>query len=322
MNPLLGWIEPHLRTQIQQDAHEKACSLMPKFSVVGGKTSLEKGEKILLTDSFKVPEVVADIGYVFPWFHQLTGSCIGASLGTELTCLSSIQRLIADNPTKAFVPWWPYNYGMTRYDEGDRGQGEGAINSVAVERMKKGVLDSNEPGLPKYTDNGDGLVLTSSMEMQWSDGGSSLVNKWQTAASKFPLGTAALCNNTNDMLIGIINGYPNYNGCSMYVGSGSIRGSGDTAYVRGKYDGRGGHSTGFVGAWNHPNDGLLFCYQNNWPGSTYPSIGETRCQVWIPESEAAKLWTSYGGRGESFNLSHLNYFPAQPKVMEVLSWVL
>lgn len=318
--PALGWIDPALRTNEQNDAHAVAVAAMPKFSIVGGKTTLDKGERIVLTDLFKHPDVVADIGYVFPWFHQVTGSCVGASLGTELVVLGAVQRLIADAPTKAMVPWWPYNYGMTRLDEGDRGQGEGAINSVAAARMKKGVLDSKEVGLPTYSNNGDGLILSSSMEMQWSYGGSQTVSKWETAAAKFPLGTAAVCNNVQDLLTGIINGYPGYDGCSMYVGNGSITGSGDTAYVRGRFDGNGGHSTGFVGAWNHPNDGMLYLYQNNWPKSTYPVdpvTSEQRCQVWIPESEVEKIWTRLGGKGEIFVLSHLNYFPSQPKLLDL-----
>jgi hypothetical protein len=324
MNPLLGWIPPQMRTQEQQDEHLRACARMPKFAVVGGRTELNKGEMVDLTNSLKAPEVVADIGYVFSWFHQLTGSCVGASLGSMLTFLSCTQRLVADTPTKAFVPWWPYSYGMTRADEGDRGQGEGAIDSVAVERLKKGVLDSNEPGLPKYSVGDDGIMLTSSMEMQWSDGNSNLVKQWESKA-KFPLGTAALCNSVLDIRTGIINGYPNLNGCSLYVGNGSVRGSGNTAYVAGRYDGRGGHSTGIVAVWNHPNDGYLYKYQNNWPKSTYPAdpvSGDQRCQVWITESELSKALSSYDMHGETFCLSHLNYFPAQPKVVEVLSWLM
>jgi hypothetical protein len=73
--------------------------------------------------------------------------------------------------------------------------------------------------------------------------------------------------------------------------------------------------------WNHPNDGRLFLYSNQWPTSTYPKdpAGAGRCCVWIPESEMTKLFTQYGGdNGETVALSHLNYFPAQPSVLDLL----
>lgn len=320
--PLLGWISPKDRTQEQNDAHARALAAMPKFHIAGGFTKLAKGEKIILSSFLKDPRVVKDIGSQFWWFHQLTGSCVGASLGNMMMRLIAVQRCLSNGATKAFLIWWLFNYGRTRTREGDRGQGEGAIDSEAARQLiEEGVLDyATTPGLPKFQDSGDGLVLTSSLEMRYSDGSTAEQIALLGAAKIHPLGAAAVAAGPQDIYAGIVNGYPTLYGCDDYVGGGSLKGSGDTAYVVGRYDGRGGHSTGFDGVWEHPNDGTLYHYQNNWPKGTYPTDPscECPCGVWLPESEVQKIWTQYSGTGETFVLSHLNWFPSQP---DVLNWI-
>lgn len=318
----LGWIEPAARTQDQTDAHAKALAAMPRFAIgPGAATTLQKGEKLMLTDFWKDPEVVADVGFEFDGFHQLTGSCVGASAGNAIFTLAAVQRNLTSGATRAFCPWWPFFYGRTRYNEGDRGQGEGAIDSVMGETLRhEGVFDINQAGLPKFQTD-DGLYLTSKLELQWSDGGR-IDPKWGQVAKEFPVGGAAPLSNPGEIVTAIINGYPVLYGCSNYIGNGSIKGSGDLAYVRGVYDGRGGHSTCFLGAWNHPNDGMLYLYSNQWPVGTYPKdpAGAGRCCCWTPESEVDKVFNRFGGDGgETMALSHLNYFPAQPAVV---NWVV
>jgi hypothetical protein len=245
-------------------------------------------------------------------------NCVGASAGNAVATLAAIQRCLSQGATKAMVPWWPYNYGRTRYEEGDRGQGEGAVDSVMGKVLAKGVFEITQPGLPKFSTD-DGLYLTSKLEMQWSDG-AKINPQWAGIAAQFPVGTVAPVESAEEVKQAIINGYPILYGCSMFVGHGGVKGSGTDAYVRGKYDGRGGHSTCFLGYWDHPNDGPIYLYSNQWPTSTYPKdpAGGGRCTVWIPESEVNNVFSRYGGRnGEAMALSHLNFFPAQP---EVINW--
>lgn len=250
-------------------------------------------------------------------------NCVGASGGNGIFTVGAVQRKLAENPTVAFIPWWLYPYGKTRYAEGDRGQGEGAVDSVMGQILgRAGNFAATQPGLPQFKTD-DGLYLDAHTEMQWSDGGSSLVTKWDAVAAPHLLGSAAPIYTTDQMVAAIVNGYPILTGCSYYVGSGKIVGSGDQAYVRGHYDGRGGHSTCRIGVWNHPNDGLLIGYSNQWPTSTYPKdpAGLGRCCVWVPISEEQKMLSSYGGgNGETMALSHLNWFPAQPAVEQKFSW--
>ncbi len=318
--PLLGWVAPQDRTQAQQDEHDATIQAMPKFAIAGAPIKLAKGEKIILGAMWADPRVVADVGLTFNRFHQLTGSCVGASTGNMIFTLAAVQRCI--NQTKAVLPWWMYNYGRGRSVGGMNGQGEGGIDSAAIKQLvSEGIIDyAAHSTLPRFKTD-DGLYLTSAIEMQYSNGGAAVNTSLVGEGKVHPLGTAAVANNPQDIYQGIVNGYPTLYGCDDYVGHGSIAGSGDAAYVRGRYDGRGGHSTGFHGIWEHPNDGPLYLYQNNWPVSTYPKdpAGGTDCSVWLPESEVAKIWSQLSGKGETFVLSHLNWFPSQSD--EILNWI-
>jgi hypothetical protein len=314
--PPLGFITPSQRTQAQRDAHERAMRRMPRLAMP--RTPVPKGTKILLTDYWKHPDCVADMGAEFTGFGQYTGSCVGVSEGDALCTLSCVQRVVGDKSTKAFIPWWPFPYGRTRYNEGDRGQGEGAVDSVMGETLKtEGVFDIGQAGLPSFGKRGpDGFWLSQSLELQWSDG-ARIDQKWRDLAKQYPVQGITVLNSPDDIRDAIVNGYPVLDGCDNYIGHGSIKGEGELAYVVGHYDGRGGHSTCFLGYWNHPNDGPLFLYSNQWDTSTYPRdpAGGGRCCTWTPESEVEKLFRTGGDRGETMALSHLTWFPAQPKVL-------
>ena len=311
----LGLILPSEMNREQSEAHFKAQSMRPMFSMIGGMPT--GPVKIMLTDLWKDPDVVKDIGMAFPGFRQLTGSCVGASSGNWIFTLGAVQRKLADTPTTAFIPFWPYQYGRTRQAEGDRGQGEGAVDSVMGETVKKGVLQiTGQTGLPTF-DTSDGLALTSKIEMQWSMVNSTF-SQYDPVAAKNPVGTVATLTSTTDIYQAIVNGYPVIDGCSMFIQRGSIQGSGDSACVLGTYDGRGGHSTCLLGAWDHPSLGRLFLYSNQWDGSTYPAdpAGGGRCCVWVKESAVAQHLFSNDNQGQVMAASHLTYFTAQPQILD------
>ncbi len=321
--PPLGFIEPKDRSHLQDAAHQNALGKMRAFSLA--PVALAPGQKVILYDFLHDPDVIADMGGLFPGFRQLTGACVGVTEGEITALLSGVQRKLATNPTKAFVPWWPYAYGRTRYNEGDRGQGEGAVSSVMGQTLEtEGTFGIGEVAGLKWVDTSDGLCLTKSLEMSWSDGGSSLVSSHIPLGQTHKFGTRGPIYTSQDVTTAIVNGYPVANGCAYYVGTGSIRGTGDTAYVRGRYDGRGGHETSWIGVWNHPNDGLLYLYWNHWAASTYPHdpAGGPRCSVWVPESEVTRMLNGGSNgidRGEAFAVSHVDYFPSQAD--EILNWV-
>lgn len=318
--PPLGWIDPKDRTPSQHAAHAMALATMAPISRYKLPSRLADGQKIILSQVWKNPKVVADVGMEFEGFRQYTGSCIGVSEGGAVFTVGAMQRLLATKPTKALIPFWPVQYGRCRLHEGDHGQGEGAINSSMVYVLiHEGVVDITQPGLPTF-DKSDGLALTASLEMQYSDGASSICTKWLGFEGKHLLGAGAVANNPDDLAAGIINGYPGYFGCSNYCDRASVQGSGDDAVLLGTFNGRGGHSQAVYGVWQHSKLGRLFLVGNTWDRSTYPTdpAGGPRCSFWCLEAEFAKVWNRFGG--EVFNLSHLDWFPAQPDVPDVLNW--
>jgi len=314
MAPPLGWIEPQNRTKEMHDAVALAQSKFCKMALA--RPSLSKGTKLLLTDSWNAPEVLADLnGAIFTGFHQLTGSCVGVSDGDAVFTLGCIQRKLANTPTKAFIPWWPTSYGRSRAKAGIRGQGEGSIDSVMGQVMiEEGVDDV----LAAQYDTTDGYVIPSRTEMAWSDGNSSLVTARVPHTKQFPMGGMAAVYDVDSIYAGIVNGYPCLNGCNNYMGSASVRQTSTGRVAIGTYNGRGGHSTTFLGIWEHPDLGTLFLYHNQWPGSTYPDddSGKPRCSCWATEAEVSKLFRTGGGDGETMLFSHLSYLPAQPRVLD------
>jgi len=285
---------------------------MPQFAMSEPFKRLGKGEKLILSALWRDPLIVQELGFTFARFHQLTGSCVGASFGNSCFTLVCIQRKLTEGATKVFLPYWLFNYGRGRLLAGFRGRGEGSIVSAqGRQAATEGVLIDQGSAMPDFQ-NQDGLVVSSATEMSFSDGRTS--EQYVGVAKEHPIGTVAPANDAETIYQGIVNGYPYHYGCDLFVGHGSIKGSGKDAYVAGRFDSRGGHATSILGVWEHPNDGTLYLYQNNWPASVYPPDpnGEASpCSVWIPESEVTRMINQLGGRNEGFLYSHLNWFPAQ-----------
>lgn len=315
--PLLGYITVPERTPSQEAANEAAKATMPRFAL--SAPDLPKGTKACLYDAWRHADVVREIGFVFPRFHQLTGSCVGAGGGQALFSLIATQRLLSQGATKAFIPWWPFDYGKSRLRGGWNTPGEGSMGATFAEAVvKDGVMSAGENGLPQFN-NEDGLTLTKALELEWSDGDSSTVMKWNDVARVHPVGNAAELRDVSDIKAAILNGYPVTFACSNYIGHASVEGSGADACVIGYWDGSGGHQQSIHGYWEHPNFGPLYWAQNNWPGSTYPKdpAGGPVCGCWVREAKVAQAMRLYG---EVYGLSHLTWFPAQPVLPEVLDW--
>ncbi len=311
---LLGFIRKQDRTNQQHDHHAKCeATFHPALNLPVGQ--LQTGQAIRLFDAWRNPLVVKDVGFIFPRFHQLTGSCVGAGGGQALYSLIATQRLLNQNATKAFIPFWPYDYGKCRQNEGDRGQGEGALGSSFAETvMKNGVLDAATQNLPAFT-NQDGLILTEQLEMQWSDGASQLVSAWDQTAIKNPVKSAAVCRNIGDVRAGIMNGYPCTFACDRYIGNASVQ----NGVLMGFWDGNGGHQQSVHAYWEHAQFGPLYWAQNNWPKESYPANPDDTCPdcgCWVTEAHVAQAFRL---DAEVYALSHLEWIAAQP---DVLNWVM
>jgi hypothetical protein len=311
----LGWIEPIDRTPQQNAAHADAVAKMPKFAIRAPEVT--GPANVRLFEFWSKQQVVQEVGFVFPRFHQITGSCVGAGGGNALFTLIAVQRLLSQGATRAFVPWWPFDYGKSRLRMGDRGQGEGSLGSTFAEAVvKDGVMSAAESGLPQFS-NSDGLTLTQQLEMQWSDGDSQTVSKYDSVAKEHPLGTAAPVNSVEEIRAALVNGYPITFACNNYIGNAKVEGSGADACVIGYWDGRGGHQQSLHAVWDHPGFGPLYWAQNNWPGSTYPKdpAGGPICGCWVREE---KVKAALRLDAEVYALSHLDYFPAQ----NVIDWLM
>lgn len=319
--PLLGFLRKRDRNAAQAALAARCeAHMVPRHGLP--LPSLAPGQKMCLFDTWKDARVVQDVGFVFPRFHQLTGSCVGAGGGQALFTLIAVQRCLAQNPTVAFVPFWPFDYGRCRYNEGDKGQGEGAMGSSFADTIvKEGVIAATgpnaDPNLPTFQNN-DGLVLTEQLEMQWSDGGSSTVTAHLTSAKLHPVGAAAPCKSAVDIKAAILNGYPVTFACDNYIGKASVQGAGTDAAVVGYWDGRGGHQQSIHAYWENATLGPLYWAQNNWPGSTYPQDpgGGPVCGCWVTEAHVDSAIKTLDA--EVYALSHLTWFPAQPAVLDWL----
>lgn len=310
--PLLGYIPPSERTPAQQATNDAAIAAMPFFTLQPPVYS--GAAKVVLPTLWKNPEIVAALGFEFTGFRQLTGSCVGVSAGEEVFTLAAVQFFLGNNATKPFLPWWPFFYGRCRLAGGDRGEGEGAFVSVMAQTLvREGCFSVDEISDEPSFNTSDGFSLTARQEMTYSAGNYQGNTKYLELARTHPVGTAAPLRSSQDIKAAVVNGYSVANGYALYVGNGRMQG--DRAV--GKYDGRGGHATSFLGYEDHPNLGPLYLYCNQWGGNTYPqdNSGKPRCAVWLPEAEVDKMLRD--SDGETFAYSHLSYFPAQPRLLDL-----
>jgi hypothetical protein len=318
----LGWIEPANRTPAQANAHADAASQTVKqFGLA--PPDLPKGTKLILTDLWTKPEIVTDVGRRMMRELQNTGSCVNVGGRNALAVTIASQRMASDSPIKAFEPFTWHNYAMSRHYFGDDGQGEGSMGSTFAKSLHEdGVTDWPKDStdiLPDYTINGDHINITSSEEMKWSSYRNPNVQKVLQVSKAHLLGNAAELRSPADIKAMVTNGYGVSFACNNYVGNGSVKGSGADAYVKGRWNGSGGHQQWVFGYWEHPTDGPLYAVGNNWADNTYPQdpAGLPLCCLWVAEQDVA---AAFRLDGEVYGLSHQDWFPAQPAVLSFSSF--
>jgi hypothetical protein len=292
--------------------------------------ALAKGDKVCLFKAWADPKVVADVGLAFTRKFQFTGSCVDAGGFNAVFSTIASQRLLP-TPTKAFLPFTYHNYAMSRHYFGEDDQGEGSLGSTFAKSLTEdGIWDWNDPDdlkLPKYSTNcggngrvnGTGIGTSANVEYQWSSSRYPEVSRVLKEAKPHTFGSAGECRTVQDIKAMILNGYGVTFACNNYISSGYVVGSGDLAYVVGKWDTYGPHQQSIHAVWEHPTDGTLYWSQNNWHDSIYPKdpAGGPVCGVWVKERDVERALAL---DSEVFGLSHLNWFPANPDVPAVLDW--
>src|ERR1043166_710104 len=104
--PPLGFIRKKDRTLDQHIAHAEAQRTIRPLAHYGLPVPvLAPGQRVALYDLWKAPKVVSDVGFTFDRIHQLTGSCVWAGGTNALFSTIAAQRMVAQNPIKAFLPF-------------------------------------------------------------------------------------------------------------------------------------------------------------------------------------------------------------------------
>ena len=319
MAPPLGFITKAQRTPAQQAAHDAATNQMVQFALP--VPTLITGQKVRLFDLWDHADIKADTGKTFARCHQLTGSCVHAGGWIAVATTICSQRVASENPTRAFVPFCYHNYAMSRHYIGDDSQGEGSLGSTFAKSLREdGIRDWPQQSgdeLPEYTYSlEDGFKVPSQTELKWSSYRNPDLQKVLPVAKQHLFGQAAECKNAQDIKAMILNGYGVTFACNNYIGHASVQGSGDDACVVGYWDGQGGHQQSIHAYWEHPTLGPLYWAQNNWDASTYPKdpAGGPVCGCWVTE---AKVDAAFRLDAEVYGLSHLSWFPAQPKLLDL-----
>jgi hypothetical protein len=320
--PLLGYIARKDRTLALQRKRDDILTKMPRFRILNARSFPKDVKRVNLYDCWSDLRVVKAVGFKFTRFHQLTGSCVGASGGNVAFTLAACQVVLQNAPEMAVVPFWMFDYGIGRKDEGMSGQGCGSDTPGEAQAVQQnGIVDAKSNGLPPYTandPNGGGITYTSDLEIQWSNGDYCLGQADAVNLGKKHLvKTVSPVNDVNGIRQAIQNGYPVHTGCDNYIRNASVQGSGADACVVGTFDKIGGHATSLIAWWDNPTLGPLYLYLNNWPDDAYPQdpAGAPICSCWIKEADLTSAFSNLGL--EAYPWSHEDGYPAQ-----TLDWLI
>jgi hypothetical protein len=308
---LLGWVPFEERTDEQNEIHNAAVAKMPAFGLVGEVPPV--GTKILLTDYWKHPDTVEQLGFAFLGWHQFSGSCVGVGGGNILQTTNILDALLRGQPERIGLIAWAYNYGRSRLLAGMRGQGEGSMGATfAKSASEDGSLFWDKTlGLPDFK-VADQLTIGKSQELIWSDGNhASQALRNEAKPHKF---SSAPVNSGPQVRDAIVNGY----GCTRAFGKFANPGTATVKHgaLIGSYNGRGGHQEGWVGYWNHPDLGELIYEMNQWGADVYGTDpgGGAKGGLWLPlDLVHNECQSQYS---EVYAFSSFEGYPAQPKVFD------
>ncbi len=312
--PQLGWISPKDRNNDEHDAHAAANASMPKFAMpqIGVNEVFETTGKFDLTEIWANEAVKQALGFIFKRFHQITGSCVGAGGGQVVFTTIAGDAIYRGEAEEIFLPFWPYDYGLSRMLGGNTRKGDGSLGSLFAKAVRDyGIIRADHAGLPKFHNgDDDGLTLTKQQELDWSIG-QTIDKELVNLGKEHPIKTTAPIKSVDDAKNAILNKYGITFASDLYIGHGSIKGSGDNACVVGHLDTNGGHQTAWLGYWEHPQLGPMFKNQNNWPAEVYPRDpqGGSVCAVWQPAADVEKALRYYNA--EAYAFSGFEGFPAQ-----------
>ena len=305
-----GWRGPASRvgaiTGTNLVLHEARLAAMPRF-LISGAWQLE-GPRYAL---WKAAKQV--LGRHLSYNHQLTGSCVGAGGGNMLKTQICVEISQGD-PEEYREVWWPYTYGRSRTHSGMDSEGEGSSGSGWAEAITRdGSLAQDETAsLPPFRVVDGWLQLTEGIEFQWSRGayGEQQVG---TVAKKHLVKTASPMRSAEDCIAALANGYCITQASNFGFRSSKVRG---TPPVRiAPWDGSWSHQTYVTEYWDHPTEGEIFYWGNNWGPKSHgePTGDEPPGGVYIEKETMEAICRD----GETYAFSAYNGFPARK-----LTWLI
>lgn len=250
---------------------------------------------------------------------QKTGSCVWAGGHCALQSTIAAQRVAATNPTKAFMPFTLHNYAASRHRFGDDSQGEGSMGSTFFASLDEDGVAEWRPGtlgMPQFNHADSAVGVTRNDELAWSSWRNHDVQSVLQTTKANTIASMGECKYVSDARSMLVNGYGVTFACNNYIGNARVEGSGADACLIGYWDSYGPHQQSLHAVWEHPNFGPLYWAQNNWPSNTYPRdpAGGPVCGCWVREAKVESAMRNLDS--EVFGLSHLDWFPAQPKLLD------
>jgi hypothetical protein len=316
--PPLGWIPPKDRSPQMQRIHDETMSriIRHKFAIKGTPKS-DPGPRVSLLSMWKHPQIVADISRAFTGFYQFTGSCVGVGGGNAIFSTIVFDILERNQAERAYIPWWPFTYGKSRFRLGDTRPGEGSLGSTFAEAAEQdGQFSKDEAGLEAMSFSDErGVCLSKDIEMKWSDG-DDIPQQFNTIAAKHKCHVEAEIKRAEDLREAIRNYHACSFACNRYMNPDNCRiaGSGDNKVLLGSFDTNGGHQQSVQEWWDHPDLGPIGYVLNQW-GDAYeidPATGLRR-GCWVKmENFQTTIRTQ---DAEVFPWTNVEGYPAQ-----TLSW--
>ncbi len=235
-------------------------------------------------------------------------NCVGAGGGNMTKTQQCVEILMGD-PEEYKEVFWPFAYGRSRLRSGSRSPGEGSSGSAWAEAaLKDGMFGIHEATDLPATRMVEGWIqYTERQELSWSDGDAPQSMDKLELAKKHLFGAAARMRSKDDCIAALANGYCITQASNFGFRTSKVRG---TPPIRiAPWDGSWSHQTGSDEFWDHPTEGEVFRWFNNWgPGAHGPPTGdEPPGGVYI----MAATMDSICRKGEVYAFSGLKGFEAR-----------